>query len=148
MMITRRRHFIILLAWAFVLLSGTGVQAAEVAVISNLTVPESTLTRSQLLDLYTGDKRTWNNGDPVIVFDLKTRGPVRQTFYRYLRKTPSRMKSLWMKRMLLGEGQPPEALDADAVVAKVAATPGAVGFVDRSEVTAEVKVLATVEIKQ
>ena len=146
-MIKSRRQVIALLLWAIVFLTGAGVVAAEVAVIAHLAVPDSTLDKSQLLDLYTGEKQSWSNDEPVVVYDLKTKGAVRKTFYRHLGKSSSRMKSLWMKRMLLGEGQPPEALDADVVVAKVAATPGAVGFVDRSEVTDQVKILATMEIK-
>ena len=147
-MITSRRHTILLLVWATVLLSGVAAQAAEVAVIVHPTVPENALSKSKLLELYTGEKRSWSNGDPVVVYDLKTKGPVRRTFYKHLGKSPSRMKSLWMKRLLLGEGQPPEALEADTIVAKVAATPGAVGFVDRSEVTDQVKIVVTLEIKK
>ena len=124
-MITRRRHFIILLAWVIVLLAGTGAHAAEVAVISNLTVPESTLTRLQLLDLYTGDKSFWSDGSPVIVFDLKRKNEIRRAYYRFLGIRSSRVKSIWLKRMLSGDAEPPESLASQKeMLERVTTTPG------------------------
>ena len=116
--------------------------AAEVAVIANPGVPVDTLSRDKLYEFYTGESRHWGDDVPVAVFDLKPRGAVKEAFYKFLGKSPSRMKSVWMKRMLAGEGEPPEALGSEAeVAARVAATPGALGFVSPDHAGDEVKVL-------
>ena len=72
----------------------------QVVVIAHKSAPLDEIKKGQLLDFYTGDIRLWGDGEPVIVFDLKEKGEVRNTFYKYLGKSSSRMKSIWMKRML------------------------------------------------
>jgi ABC-type phosphate transport system substrate-binding protein len=133
---------------AILLFSGN-FASAQVAVIVNKSVQADNISESELLDFYSRDVRLWDNGDPVIVFDLKPKSEVKDAFYKYLGKSTSRMKSIWMKKMLSGEGDPPEALETEeAVVKKVAATPGSVGFVSQSKVTENVKVLVVIETKE
>ncbi len=56
------------------------------------------------------------------------------------------MKSVWLKRMLSGEGDPPLAVESETeMVKRVAATPGAIGFVSREAVNDTVKTLAIIE---
>ena len=118
---------------------------AGVAVIANDDVPVDSLTKAELLDMYTGDIQRWSNGTPVILTDLKQRGEVRDTFYAYLGKPPSRMKSLWLKRLLSGDGNPPESLESEAdMLTMVRSTPGAIGFVSETRVDDSVKVLAVI----
>jgi ABC-type phosphate transport system substrate-binding protein len=119
---------------------------AQVAVIANKSVPVDGIKKAELLDFYTGDIRKWDNQTPVIVFDLKQKSEMKEAFYDYLGKSPSRMKSLWLKRMLSGEGEPPQALESEEeMLKKVAETTGAIGFVSKSKVNGEVKVLVVIE---
>ena len=114
----------------------------ELAVIVHPSVALDSLSRGQLLDYYTGDIQHWPSGEPVLVKDLRQKGEVRDGFYRFLGKRPSRMKSIWLRRMLSGEGEPPESLSSEQeVLTRVAQTPGALGFVRRSQVTDQVRVL-------
>lgn len=124
----------------FVFLITIGVSNGQVAVIAHKDVPASELEKSQLLDFYIGDIKKWSDDTPVILFDLKTRTITRQKFYKFLGKTPSRMKSIWMKNMLSGEGEPPKTLDSEEEVMKhVAQTKGVIGFVDAKLVNDSVK---------
>ena len=121
---------------------------AQVAVIAYKTAPIRDISSSELLDFYTGDVRYWSNDDPVIVFDLESKGETKKTFYNFLGKSTSRMKSIWMKRMLSGEGDPPEAIQSEEeLLQKVAKTKGAVGFISSDKVSEDVKVLAIIEIE-
>ncbi|MEE9169692.1 MAG: hypothetical protein V3U73_07985, partial [bacterium] len=97
-------------ATIFCLLFWASSAPAQVSVIAHKSVPLDEIERLQLLDFYTGDIRAWSNGEPVVVFDLKPKGEVKKAFYNFLGKSSSRMKSIWMKKMLSGEGDPPEAL--------------------------------------
>lgn len=143
-----RLNILVLLLLALLCTIARPVAAAadSVAVIAHPSVPEKELNKTRLLDIYSGDVKNWSDGKPVIVMDLKPTGEIKETFYKYLGKSPSRMKSLWMKRMLSGEGDPPLAVDSEAeMLKKVAATPGAIGFISRSAVTDTVKTLAIIE---
>ena len=110
--------------------------SAEVAIIVNQSVPIQTIDSRTLFDLYSGDIKRWSNGQTVVLLDLGPRGEVKTTFYDYLGKSSSRMKSIWMKNMLAGEGSPPESFASeDEIIKRVAATPGAIGYVSRPTVT-------------
>ncbi len=121
---------------------------AQVSVIAHPSVPAETIRRAQLLDLYTGDVKLWGNGVPVVVFDLRPKSPVKEQFYDFLGKTTSRMKSIWLKKKLAGESDPPEAAETEEeMLEKVRTTPGAVGFVSHARVNGSVKVLTVIPEK-
>jgi ABC-type phosphate transport system substrate-binding protein len=126
----------------FFLLLGAGLASAQVAVIANKTAPDDTLSQSRLFDFYSGDIKFWSAKVPVVVFDLKPASEIKEAFYKLLGKTPSRMKSIWLKKLLMGEGEPPQALSSEEeMVKRVAATPGAIGFVSQPRVNASVKIV-------
>jgi ABC-type phosphate transport system substrate-binding protein len=119
---------------------------AQLAIIAHKAVPADTLTQAQLLDYYTGDVKSWTDKIPVIVLDLKVQSETKDSFYKLLGLTPSRMKSIWLKKLLLGEGEAPEALKSEEeVVKKVASTPGAIGYVNQSKANGEIKIIRIVE---
>lgn len=119
---------------------------AQVAVIAHRSVPTDRIKKSELLDFYTGDIKQWRDDQPVVVFDLKPRGEVKETFYKFLGKSSSRMKSIWLKKMLLGEGDPPASMKSEQeLLKKVASTTGAIGFVSQSKVSRDVKTLLIID---
>ena len=118
----------------------------QVAVIAHKSVPVDTIKKSELLDFYTGDIKKWKDEQPVVILDLKPRGDTKKAFYNFLGKSPSRMKSIWLKMMLSGEGDPPLSMRSeDELLKKVASTPGAIGFVSQRRVTGDVKTLSLIE---
>jgi ABC-type phosphate transport system substrate-binding protein len=123
--------------------------SAEVAVIVNPSVPLKTITSTELLDVYSGDVKEWDDGSPIVVLDLKPKSSVKDAFYDYLGKSSSRMKSIWMKNMLSGEGRPPEPqTSGEELVQKVMNTPGAIGYVDRTLVRAGVNELVVITFEE
>ena len=119
---------------------------AQIAVIANKSIPLEKISKTKLLDIYSGDIKWWDNGDPVVVFDIKPKIEIKSAFYNYLGKSTARMKSIWLKKMLSGEGDPPEALKSEEEIKRrVGETVGAIGFISKNKVTTEVKVLAIIE---
>ena len=122
------------------------ISFSQVAVIAHKSVPVDTIKKSELLDFYTGDIKKWNDEQPVVILDLKPRGDTKKAFYKFLGKSPSRMKSIWLKLMLSGEGDPPLSMRSeDELLKKVASTPGAIGFVSQRRATGDVKTLFLIE---
>lgn len=131
------------------LLAGATNAWSQILVIAHKTVPIDTLKKSELLDFYTCDIKKWRDGQPVIVFDLKSPSEVKTAFYFYLGKSSSRMKSIWLKKLLSGEGEPPQAMDSeDEVLQKVATTAGAIGFVSNIQARKDVKVILKINTDQ
>ncbi len=128
-----------------VVLVAAPAYSGEVAVIANPSVPVNQISRSQLIDIYVGNVREWDNGEPVVLMDLKPKSGVKDAFYDFIGKSSSRVKSIWMRHMLTGEAEPPEALESQKEILDiVTATPGAIGYVDREVVTGNVVTLAVI----
>lgn len=136
------------LATILTMLLCTSALQAQVAVIANKSVPADQIKKSELLDFYTLDIKAWSNGVPVVLFDLQVKTDVRDNFYDFIGRSSSRMKSIWMKKLLSGDGDPPKPIENEEdLVKKVAETPGAIGYVSSEKATAAVKTLLLIEKK-
>jgi ABC-type phosphate transport system substrate-binding protein len=136
------KSFIVTLLWV---LASTQIAVAQVAVIVHKDAPIDTLDQAQIRDMYSYDVTAWSNKVPVTIFDLKLQSEVREAFYKFLGTSSSRMKSIWLKKLLMGEGDPPEALKSEEeMVKKVGKTPGAIGFVGQAKVNGSVKVVMVI----
>jgi ABC-type phosphate transport system substrate-binding protein len=124
------------------LLAWVANSSGQIVVIANKSVPMDTIKKTLLLDFYACDIKKWSDGQPVIVLDLKLQDGIRTTFYNYLGKSSSRMKSIWLKKLLSGEGDPPQTMNSEEeLLKKVAATAGAIGFISKAKVHKDVKIL-------
>ena len=103
---------------------------SQINVIAHGSVPVDTLDKKELLQLFSGTKEYWKDGNPVVIMDLSINGRIRDSFYAFLGKPSSRMRSIWLKRKLTGEGELPQSIDSEEeLIEKVASTEGAIGFV-------------------
>ena len=130
------------------LLMFNSLSFSQVAVIANKSVPISSINKSELVDLYTKDTKFWSDKKPVVIFDLKPKTDAKKTFYEYLGILSSRMKSIWMKKKLSGEGDPPKSyLTEEDILKNVISTPGSIGYISSDKVTNNIKVLAVLPVK-
>lgn|SRR5690606_25371898 len=119
---------------------------AQVAVIAHPSVAATSASAAEVRALFTLSKKTWSDGAKVVVFDLKADGPVKSAFQKFIGASTTELRKEWMRLQLTGQGQPPEAMDSEeALLAKVAATPGAIGYVSAARVDGRVRVLATIK---
>ncbi len=114
----------------------------QIAVIAHKSTPSDTIGKNEIFDFYTGDIKTWENGEKVIVYDLKLSTSVKDSFYLFLGKSSSRMKAIWMKKKLSGEGDPPVSFQSEEeILEKVISTPGSLGYISQENVTDDVVIL-------
>jgi ABC-type phosphate transport system substrate-binding protein len=119
---------------------------AQVVIIANKSVSANSLSKSKVADIYSLNIKNWDNGEKIILFDLKGNSGTKEKFYSFIGKSNSDMKSLWMRAQLTGAGFAPATLiSEEEVLNKVASTPGAIGYVSPKVVTGSVKVLAKIE---
>ena len=120
--------------------------SAQVAVIAHESVPVDQISKSTLIDYYNKDINSWDNGHPVVLMDLKENDSVKDAFYKFIGKTSTRMKSIWLKKMLSGEGDPPHTISTEnEMLKKVASTPGAIGFINHALIDPTVKTLLIIK---
>ena len=124
------------------LIAYSTTSSAQVAIVANKSVSVDYLSRTQLIDFYTGDAEHWEDGRPIVLFTLRSKTVAKDAFFELMGRSSSRMKSIWMKRMLSGEGDPPEGLHSEAaVLQKVVTKPGAIGYVSPDSADSAVKLL-------
>lgn len=117
-----------LLCWT---LPGTLAAAEGFRVIANPSVPASRVERRFLDDAFLKRVTRWGDGQTIHPVDLQATSPVREAFTRsVLQRSVAAVRSYWQQLIFAGRTLPPPELDSDAaVVAYVASTPGAIGYV-------------------
>jgi ABC-type phosphate transport system substrate-binding protein len=121
--------------------------AAGVVVIANPDLPTERIDTKALQRIYLGKLTRWENDEAVVPVMLES-GPAHETFIRdYLDRSAHRFVTYWRQMVFTGKGTPPRSVDSEReMVAYVALTPGAVGYVSDATVLDGVKVLA-VDVK-
>lgn len=115
---------------------------ADVAVIVHPS-NKNALAVGDLESIFMMKKTTFSDGSKATPFYLAGDESVKNMFNeKALGKSSSQLKAYWSKLVFTGKGTPPPELPSSAeAVAKVAADPTAVAYVDKSAVTSEVKVV-------
>jgi ABC-type phosphate transport system substrate-binding protein len=120
-----------------------GESQFEVVVITSPTASQTTVSQSTLRAIYSMRMHKWPDGTPVKVFVLRDGSPDHIMFSKsVLQVFPHQLRQAWDKQVFSGLGQYPEQVDsAKEMLAKVAATPGAVGYIKLIEVNQNVRIL-------
>ncbi len=110
-----------------------GVRAQSVEIIVNPSLQSVTLDRDLLRAIFTMRLRSWPNGPPVRVFVFPDNDPVSDRFYReQLGMYSYVLRSAWDRMVYTGTGLAPIVVHSEQEMRdRVAATPGAIGYVSR-----------------
>jgi ABC-type phosphate transport system substrate-binding protein len=137
----RRLQFFLIAAavsiWSVVATSG-----ASLKVVVNATVKSSTISADELKRIFLATKTSFNDGshaEPV----LEKGGPAHEAFLKeYIGKTDVALQTYYRSLVFTGKASMPKALATDAaVVAYIAKTKGAIGYVSAGCDTAGVKII-------
>jgi hypothetical protein len=102
----------------------------------------TSVSMDDLREIYLRRRRVWPDGSAIVAINLPPENPARLRFSRrVLGRTPAELLSYWNARYFEGI-TPPLVLHSPAAVrAYVAQQPGAIGYVPRSEVGNDLRVL-------
>ncbi len=119
--------------------------AADLKVIANSSVGASSVSADELKGVFLATKSSLSDGSHVEPV-LGKGGPTHEAFLKeYLGKTDAALQTYYRSLVFTGKGSMPKILGADAeVVAYVAKTKGAIGYVGAGASTTGVK---TLEVK-
>jgi TonB family protein len=134
------RTFFAVAGWTILL--GASAGAADVKVIANPSVKADSISARELKSLYLEEKSSINGTrvEPVI----EKRGPAHEAFLRdYLGQTDDELQKYYQTLVFTGRGSMPKMVGSDAeVVAYVAKTRGAIGYVGTGASVEGVRTLA------
>lgn len=121
-------------------LASAGSAAAEIVVIAHPAVGLASLSTAQVSRLFLGQTDQLPNGAKAI--PLSVAGDAEDQFSReILKKSPEQIEKYWARMIFTGKARQPRQVKAGDVRTTVASTPGAISYIDRSQVDASVKVI-------
>jgi ABC-type phosphate transport system substrate-binding protein len=123
-------------------LSGAVVKADVVAVVSAKS-PITSLSMSQVADIFSGKASRFPNGVQALPIDQAEGSAIRDEFYsKVVGKNAAQIKAYWSKIIFTGRGQPPPIVSNNIEMKKrISDNPAAIGYIDRSLVDESVKVV-------
>jgi len=118
------------------------VASASPVIIANKSLEKEKLDSSTVKMVFLGKKLAWDTGGRVILAVVRS-GPVADDFLKAnVDMSASGFNNLWRRLAMTGGGTAPKSFETEQELRTfVAATPGAVGFVDNANVDASVVVL-------
>lgn len=140
-------------AWCLLLLGTLLLPPVGLSQESQFTLvvsPEndvSSLSRKDVARMFLKRTRSWPDGSAVIPVDQSSRATVRVVFTKDVLEAEglekmSAVESFWQKQIFSGRGSPPPIKGSDdEVVAFVAKTPGAIGYVSEGTELGTVKIV-------
>src|SRR5580693_3150730 len=140
-----KSHKLLSLVAVIVIVSPVSVIAADVKVIANGSVKADMISASEVKSVFLEESNSLRDGthvEPVLEKD----GPVHEAFlHEYLAGTDDDLQNYYRALVFSGRGSMPKQLGSDAeVVAYVARTKGAIGYVSAETMGEDVKTLTIV----
>jgi ABC-type phosphate transport system substrate-binding protein len=134
-------RFLVLVAGLSMIASATA-RAGDVKVIANPSVSASSVSADDLRSVFLEEKSSLSDGSHVAPV-LQKRGSAHEAFVKnYLGKTDDALQTYYRSLVFTGKGSMPKMLGSDEeVVAYVAKTKGAIGYVSTGASAAGVKTL-------
>jgi ABC-type phosphate transport system substrate-binding protein len=135
-----KRYFLLLgFCWVFT----SPVFAEDIVVIVNKKNSVDALSKDEVVDIFMGRNRKLSTGITAVPLDLPDTEADRQDFYfRLTGKNINQINAYWARLVLTGHATPPLILrNEEAVIQKVGDNRNAVGYISRSKINAQVKVV-------
>lgn len=117
--------------------------AAEIAVIVN-KANNASLDKSAIEKIFTGRMKSFPDGNVAIPMNAAKSMSSRDDFNQnVLGRSSSQVNAYWSKLVFTGKGNMPMELGSDTeIISTISANTGAIGYVNVSSVTDDVKVIA------
>lgn len=131
------KHLILLLA--LLCLTSTAAAGEPIAVIVNKNNPTNDISIAELSSILKGKKLRWNDAQKIVKFNFSSDTTIRRDFYREALNLDPHSKITLPTSDEAYDGI--EVASEKAMIALVAATPNAIGYLPSSSVTSEVKIL-------
>jgi len=117
--------------------------AENVIIICHPDVPENSLNKNDIKNIFLGKKTEWGDNKKIIFVVLKE-NETHETFLKeYVEKTSFQYLNYWKKQVFTGKGKPPKSFDTEnELIDYVANTEGAIGYVSAGIEKKNVKVIS------
>ena len=142
-----KRCFLLLLAMAgfFIALPGavpTGNAYADILIVANKSVQEETIKKAELKDIFLGNTIKWEDKTKINIVVQKDNSVTSEFVKEFLKKSTSQFRNYWKMMVFTGKGSTPKTFDkSNDLLAYIASTKGAIGYIDSGIKPQGVKVI-------
>lgn len=121
-----------------------GIRAADVMVVANGKVADSSLTGDQIKAIFLGQTTSWPSGAKVEFVTLKESSDVHEDFLKkYVGRSSAQFSNYWKQQVFTGKGRMPKHFDSESkLIEYVSATEGAVGYVSAGAAKGSAKAIS------
>lgn len=118
-------------------------RANDICVIVNVNSNIATLNEQQVKDIFLGQLLEYPEGSKIIPVDQVDGSQQKEQFYALItQKSEHQMRAYWAKLVFSGKGIPPKEVgDATAVKKLVTEYPNMIGYINKDQLDASVKVV-------
>jgi ABC-type phosphate transport system substrate-binding protein len=119
------------------------MNAWAVNVVVNPGNPVTRLSRQELLAIFTMRQRNWPDGTPIVVLVQNPKSETHAKFCKdLLNLFPHQLQTIWDRLVYSGSGRAPvEFNTTQALIEKLAATPGGIGYMEPSDSDTKAKTI-------
>ena len=134
-----KRLSIIILLLPFIVISNV---YSEIIIIANKDVPKNELSRTELKDIFLGKIKMWDDNYSLNI-SIRTNSVIFKEFtLEYMNCTPSFFISQWKTLIFTGRAVFPKRFNSrEKIIAYVASTRGAIGYIESSSGLENVKII-------
>ncbi len=144
-MISRSCRFVLSLTLLLGMLSAIGVARAHehYEVVVNSSVTTRSLPVNSVRAIFGMRQQAWPDGTPIKVFVLADDAPLHDSFCKEkLSAFPYQLRQAWDRLVFSGTGQAPiRVSSSEEMFSRVASTPGAIGYLEKSKISERINVL-------
>lgn len=127
----------------FLLAFAASAPAADAVFVTNPSTAADSLTKEDIKNILLGNKTKWDTGGIIRLTVLTTGTAHESVIQEYTARSADQFDKYWKKQVFTGKGSAPNSFKTDAeLVAFVAKTPGAFGYIASGTAPDGVKVVS------
>ncbi|HEY5994675.1 MAG TPA: phosphate ABC transporter substrate-binding protein [Gallionellaceae bacterium] len=128
-------------------LAAQTASAGELLVVVGNNSAVGSLDKTQVRNIFLGRVSSFPGGQTATPVDQPESSPLRDEFYvKVANLSAAEVKARWAQLAFTGRGEPPRVADNSKEIKKILnATPGAIGYIKKSDIDDSVKIVFVVE---
>ncbi len=112
-------------------LAFTSVSFAEVIIICNNSVEDTSLSKKDVKNIFLGKKTKWSDNKKIHFVTLKDSKTHKLFLKKYIQKNSPQFRNYWREKVFTGKARAPKQFTTiDQMLKYVSETEGAIGYVD------------------
>ena len=125
------------------LIFSSGIAWADIVIIAHQDVPEITVTKKDLQEIFLGKRVQWKDNTAIHPVTVKDQKHHSVFLKQYVNKSSAKWNAHWKRMVFTGNGTPPKQFATQQeLLDYVANTAGAIGYVDNGPSVENVTIIA------